>query len=140
MDFDVVVKFILVSNCIQKKQTFTSTLIPTTSIVKIQEKKNKIFTEQCSWFWTIIAWFKMLEQWCPWKAPVKIHAPICCFFIIAKALFYSLFRSSFWFVNFCLCFVYRSHIQHYTEHTHAWKLKLLTFCLVAIKTPFGLQK
>ena len=45
MDFDVVVKFILVSNCIQKKQTFTSTLIPTTSIVKIQEKKNKIFTE-----------------------------------------------------------------------------------------------
>ena len=38
----------------------------------------------------------------------------------------------------------RSHIQHYTVETKklndAWKLKLLTFCLVAIETSSDLQK
>ena len=38
----------------------------------------------------------------------------------------------------------RSRIQHYTVQTKklndAWKLKLLTFCLVAIETPSGRQK
>ena len=36
------------SSCFPKKQTFTSTSIPTTSIVKIQDKKNQNITEQCS--------------------------------------------------------------------------------------------
>ena len=31
--------------------------------------------------------FKMLELWCPWIVPVKIHAPLW-FFSIARALFY----------------------------------------------------
>ena len=30
--------------------------------------------------------FKMLELWCPWKAPIKIHAPICLFFHYYKSL------------------------------------------------------
>ena len=50
--------------------------------------------------------FKMLELWCPsWIAPVKIHIPIWFFPIIARALFHSLFRSSLWFVDCCLCFI-----------------------------------
>ena len=36
------------SALLSKKQTFTSTLIPTSSIVKTQDKKKQII-EQCSW-------------------------------------------------------------------------------------------
>ena len=49
--------------------------------------------------------FKMLELWCPWIAPVKIHAPIRFFPSQYPCFISSLFRSSLWFVDCCLCFI-----------------------------------